>query len=378
MPNLIEKYFTSKPVQAYFNTIKRFLPDEQSTSAVGLDVSTGECKLIELKKAKNTYELINWAIEPIHNGDIKATIQKIISKLDAPPSSLYTSVFGKGTLIRYIDMPKMSLDDLKSSFSIEADKYFPFAQNQIYTDCCILDINEKGKTMSVMAAATKKDLVDRRTKLLEDLEMPVEFIGLNPIALANVLNVLGFEEGDDENTESKESGENKGSKDKTKSSVIALFDMGESVSSLTILVDKFPRFTRDIFIGGRDFTKSISNALGISFKEAEELKRVPGKKVKDVLGACETIIMNMIQELRLSMDYFATEKNQEIEKLLLTGGTSLLNGIVESFEKNLEIKVCKWNPLSAITMGPNVSTENMDINSVKLGVALGLALYQYD
>ena len=378
MPNLIEKYFTSKPVQAYFNTIKRFLPDEQSTSAIGLDISTIECKLVELKKSKNSYELIKWVIEPIHNGDIKATIQKIISKLETPPNSLYTSVFGKGTLIRYIDMPKMSLDDLKSSFSIEADKYFPFAQNQIYTDCCILDINEKGKTMSVMAAATKKELVDRRTKLLEDLEMPVEFIGLNPIALANVLNVLGLEEGDDENTESKESGENKGSKDKTKSSVIALFDMGESVSSLTILVGKFPRFTRDIFIGGRDFTKSISNALGISFKEAEELKRVPGKKVKDVLGACETIIMNMIQELRLSMDYFTTEKNQEIEKLLLTGGTSLLNGIVESFEKNLEIKVCKWNPLSAITMGPNAPTENMDINSVKLGVALGLALYQYD
>ena len=207
MPNLIEKYFTSKPVQAYFNTIKRFLPDEQNTSAIGLDISTGECKLIELTKSKNTYELINWFIEPIHNGDIKAAIQKIISQLDVPPKSLYTSVFGKGTLIRYIDMPKMSLDDLKSSFSIEADKYFPFAQNQIYTDCCILDTNEKGKTMSVMAAATKKELVDRRTKLLEDLGMPIEFIGLNPIALANVLNVLGSGEGGNENTESKENEE---------------------------------------------------------------------------------------------------------------------------------------------------------------------------
>ena len=78
------------------------------------------------------------------------------------------------------------------------------------------------------------------------------------------------------------------------------------------------------------------------------------------------------------MDYFATEKNQEIEKLLLTGGTSMFEGIAESFEKNLEIKVRKWNPLSALDMGPNVPTENMDKNSLKLGVALGLALYQYD
>ena len=88
--------------------------------------------------------------------------------------------------------------------------------------------------------------------------------------------------------------------------------------------------------------------------------------------------MNMIQELRLSMDYFATEKNQEIEKLLLTGGTSMFEDIVENFEKNLEIKVRKWNPLLALNMGPNVSSENIDKNSLKLGVALGLALYHYD
>lgn len=375
MPNLLEKYFTSKPVQTYFNTIKRFLPAEQSTSAVGLDISTGECKLIELKKTKNTYELINWIIEPIHNGDIKASVQKIISQLATPPRTLYTAIFGKGTLIRYIDMPKMSLNDLKSSFSIEADKYFPFAQNQIYTDCCILDENEKEKTMSVMAAASKKELVDRRTKLLDDLGVPIEFIGLNPIALANILNVLGTEEKGNESTEGQE---DKKSKTDVKSPVIALFDMGESVSSLTILVNKLPRFTRDIFIGGRDFTKSISNALGVSFKEAEELKRSPGEKLEEVHSACEAITMNMIQELRLSMDYFATEKNQEIDKLFLSGGASMLGGIVESFEKNLEIKVSKWNPFSTLKMAPNVPTENMDTNSLKLGVALGLALYQYD
>jgi len=384
MPNILEKYFTSKPVQSYFNTIKRFLPDEQSTSAAGLDISTGKCKLIELKKTKDTYELVNWVIEPIHNGDIKATIQKIIGQLATPPRAFYTSVFGKGTLIRYIDMPKMSLDELKSSFSIEADKYFPFAQNQIYTDCCILDVNEKEKTMAVMAAATKKELIDRRTKLLEELGMPIEFIGLNPIALANIVNMLSVESNDGENAEGqgrkedKEGTEDKGAKAKGKSSAIALFDMGESVSSLTILVDKLPRFTRDIFIGGRDFTKSISNALGVSFKEAEEFKRNPGKKSKEVHAACEAITMNMIQELRLSMDYFATEKNQEIEKLLLTGGTSMLEGIVEGFEKNLEIKVRKWDPLSMLKMPSNVSEEDMEENSSKLGVALGLALYQYD
>ena len=66
--------------------------------------------------------------------------------------------------------------------------------------------------------------------------------------------------------------------------MVALFDMGESVSNLTILVDKLPRFTRDIFIGGRDFTKMISNVLGVSFEEAQRLKQDPADKAEQVPG----------------------------------------------------------------------------------------------
>jgi len=365
--NTLEKYFNSKPVQTYFNTIKRFLPDEQKASgaSAGLDIGTGECKLVELEKNKDSFELKKWTIEPIHNGDIKGTIKKIFDQLSDVPGSLYTSVFGKGTLIRYIDMPRMSLEDLKSSFAIEADKYFPFASDQIYTDCYILDGKDKEKVkeknMAVMAAAAKKDLIDRRIKLLKELELPVEFIGLNPIALANALHVLGFQE-----------------KGQEEESVISLLDMGESVSNLTIFIDKLPRFTRDIFIGGRDFTKSISNALGISFQDAEKLKRGPGKKKEEVIKACESPLMNMTQELRLSIDYFATENNREIQRLLLTGGTSLLDGIVSGFEKNLEIKVNLWNPLASVEIKEDTEKGEIEKISLKLGVALGLALYQYD
>ena len=351
-------------LQKYFSTIKQFLPSEQKTSAVGLDIGTGECKLVELAKTDNEFELVSWATEPIKNGDVNAAIQKILGELTAPCKSLYTSVFGKGTLIRYIDMPKMSLEDLKSSFDIEADKYFPFAQDQIYTDCYILDVREKEKMMSVMAAAAKKEIVDRRVKLLDEAGASAEFIGLNPIALANVLSVLG--PGKEEIV--------KGAEDFT----IALLDMGESVSSLTILVNNLPRFTRDIFIGGQDFTKSIGNGLGVSFQEAEKFKRDPGERLEEIIRACDTAIMNMTQELRLSMDYFATEKNHEIDLLLLTGGASMLEGMAESFEKNLEVKVKQWDPVATLKMAPEISAEEIGKKTLKLGVALGLALYQYD
>ena len=114
----------------------------------------------------------------------------------------------------------MSLADLRNSFNIEADKYFPFARDQIYIDCYILDPLGKSKDMAVMAAAAKKELIDKRIKLLTDLGLQVDFIGINPVALANVINVLGYGDKEEKNTG------------------IALLDMGDSVSNLIILVNR--------------------------------------------------------------------------------------------------------------------------------------------
>jgi len=344
----------------YFKLIKRFIPSTPESPSVGLDIGASECKLVELIKSEDSFELLSWAIEPVKNDDVSATVQRILEPLEIPCKSPYTAVSGKGTLIRYIDMPRMTIEDLRNSFSIEADKYFPFAQDQIYTDCYILDPQGKEKRMSVMAAAAKREMIDQRIKLLTEAGLHADFIGINPIALANVLNVLGLEEEKDEDA------------------VMAVLDMGESVSNLTIIIDKLPWFTRDIFVGGRDLTKSISNALGISFEDAEKLKSQPGKRLAEVIAACESAVMNMVQELRLSFDYFTTERSKEITKLLLTGGGSMLEGISEAFEKNLEVKVNKWDPLESLQVSSEISKEDLDKKSLKLGVALGLALYQYD
>ena len=222
---------------AYLNVIKRFILPKSDGTSVGIDIGAGDCKLVELKKDGDSFTLLNWAVEPIKTGDVTQTLKKILERLDTPCKNLYTSVFGKGTLIRYIDMPRMSLEDLRNSFAIEADKYFPFAQNQVYTDCFILDPEGKEKRMLVLAAAVKKEIVDQRVRLLTDLGFQVNFIGINPIALANVLNVLNAHYQHD------------------KGAATAFLDMGDSVSNLTIMVNNLPWFTRDVSVGGRDSRK---------------------------------------------------------------------------------------------------------------------------
>lgn len=356
MPSLLDNRF----LQAYFNLIRRFIPTKPEGTSVGLDIASKECKIVQVAKSGNDFRLVDWAIQPMNGSNAAETIQKMLGDLKEPYTSIYTSVFGKGTLIRYISMPRMSMDELKTSFEIEADKYFPFAQDQIYTDCCILDEQGKEKQMAVMAAAAKKEIIDDRVKLLDSVGIKPDFIGINPIALANVINVLGIKDEPDQQ------------------SAVALLDMGESVSNLSILIDRRPYFTRDIFIGGQDLTKRISSAMNISFEDAEKLKRDPGDKAQELLDVCEAAISNVVKELRLSFDYFGTEKNKDVSCLLLTGGGSMLNEIYKVFEKNLEVPVKQWNPLDSLEGVSEESKKEMGNRSLKMGVALGLALYDYD
>ncbi len=341
--------------------IKRFIPERNISPSVGLDIGIGSCKLIELVKSSSSYELLTCAIKPMEKGDVPGTIKKILAHLKVPTKSLFTAVFGKGTLIRYIDMPRMSLEELKKSFLVEADKYFPFPKDQIYMDCYILDPNGSDKKMSVLVAVTKKEIIDERIKLLTDLGLQTNFIGINSVALANAFNVLSV---------------SRNASTLNESSVIAILDLGDAVSHLMILINHLPRFNRDIFVGGRHLTQEISSGLGVSLQEAEVLKCQPGNRAQEILNACESNLTNLVSNLRLSFDYFITEKNIQISKLLLTGGASLFEGLDGFLAKNLEMPVEKWDPIPSLKLTPDISIEELRKNACKLGVALGLALYQ--
>jgi type IV pilus assembly protein PilM len=150
------------------------------------------------------------------------------------------------------------------------------------------------------------------------------------------------------------------------------------MSSLTIIESKVPLFSRDIYIGGHELTKRISNALGIEYKDAVAYKLDPKDKKEEVLSACESALSNLIQELRLSFDYFASECNLEVEQLVLVGGSAKLTGLVELATTHLEVETIIWNPFNKLDVGEGCDNKNLKEDISKYAVAIGLALYDYD
>lgn len=350
----------------YFALIRRVFPEKGSGPVLGLDIGSGAIKFIEIQNRGAHCEITNWGLANYEADKLDGAIRDVFGRLAAPHPEPIIALSGKGTLIRYIEMPRMSLEDLRKSFMIEADKYFPFPPDQIYTDCHILDLKGHDNKMRVLIAAVKRDFLDERVRLLTSLGATVNTITIDALAVANAVQVLGPPPGPD------------GGDGAKGSEALALLDIGEKVGSMTIMVDQQPCFNRDIFFGGNDIVRGLGFALSLSPEEAAKLLFNPGDREPEIREALDSVVGNLISELRLSIDYFVTENNKSVGRLLLTGGNAGLCGLAEAVGKQLELSAEVWNPLDSprLVKAPGAAgDETLDSQIGRYSVALGLALY---
>jgi len=342
----------------YVSFLGKFIPRPPQLPVIGIDIGTSAVKAVQIIAHQGgDLELGAWGVERIENGNIKAALQKLQTKVNFIGNVVtVTSVSGKGTLIRYVDMPIMPLEDLRKSFVFELDKYFPFDPQTIYMDCAILEQKPKEKKMAVLVVAVKKEIVDERIALFKELGVSLSRVTVNSLAVANAFERLG-----PVNV----------STDKAK----AILDFGGSVSSLLVVKDLSARFTRDIFIGSHEITQQIANILGVDAQKAENLKHDPAALQKpEVQEACEAAVSNLVAEIRLSLDYFMTERNILIDELYLFGGGSLIAGIETIIAKQIGITVKRWDPLTDLKLSPAVAATDVKNYSTQLGAAIGLGL----
>jgi len=351
----------------YFRLIKRFLPSGKTAGIVGIDLSSSHCRLVEVAVRGGALELVSFKDIPVDGSDEKAAFSKVLASLTKTekPRAVVVAVSGKGTLIRYIDMPRMLPKDLKKAFAIESDKYFPFPKDTIYTDCHILDPKSADKKMAVLVAAAKKDVVDSRVKLLREAGVDPVAVALSATAVANVFSVLP----------PVMAAQAAGGK---RPGAIALIDIGEAGTNLMIMSDGVPRFSRDIFIGISEIVKRVTNVAGVNAADARAFLYRSDARPEAAQKALEAIVAALVSEIRLSFDYFITEKNTSIGQLYLIGEGIGIPGIEEMFAQSVDIPLFLWNPLEQLALAPGIDKGSVEKEGRRFITALGLALNEYD
>jgi len=324
------------------------------TRPAGIDIGTSSIKLIELQEKKDKLELIKCSVNAVNGPDPKTSVKDLLALTKLSAKRVNVSLSGQSVIVRYIEMPPMKKEELKSAIKFEAEKYIPFDIKDAIVDCAVLDKSVSGAGNRVMLVAAKKDRVNSYLEMFKEIGMDVATIDVDNMAVLNAFHRLGIE--------SKQEG------------AYALINIGARFSNVSIAVKTQPYFTRDILWGGVDVSARIKDSLGLSAADAEALKRESRERKAEVGASVIPTLEKFISEVRMSFDYFDTQFGKSVERLYISGGGSYLFNLREFLKENLGIEVNQWNPLEGIEISADVPGEDIKNYPGQFAVAIGLAL----
>lgn len=325
---------------------------------IGLDIGSNCVKAVELTQAGSETVLTGYGqAEMVSEGSKADAVVQACKGFHV--KSTVSSVSGKSVIVRFLNMPKTTDDNLMNVIRVEADKYIPFDVEEVVLDAQRMpDSGQQSEEMRVLLCAVKRSLIDEHVGLLQGVGLQPDMIDVDSFALGNAFEMRSrfssqVEEGD---------------------RTLALVDVGASKTNVNILRGNVSFFIREIYLGGDDLTSSISKRLGIELHSAENLKRESSENADQLREAVMSSIEDLGNEIHLSLDYFENQFDKAVDEVYLSGGASRLRFLGEAFEKIFEKRVRAWDPTENLKIDEaTVDAAKLKENASQIAIAVGLA-----
>jgi type IV pilus assembly protein PilM len=335
----------------------------------GLDIGSHSIKLVELKKGRKDYKLKTFGTKRVPKDTIidgavmdsvalADTIKALLAEHKPSSKFVALSVFGHSVIVKKINVPLVTEDELANSIQWETEQYLPFNIQDVYVDFKILgESQEVQGQLDVLLVAAKREVIDDYLLVVKEAGLEPLVVDIDVFAIQNMYE-LNYPMMDDK--------------------VVLLCNLGASFSNLNIVKGGISLFTRTINIGGNRVTEELQKNLGVTFDEAERVKlgdksiSVNESEVNEIIGA---EIDNMSGEIQRTIDFFYNSNpNDVIEKIVLFGGTCRLQGLLEKLKEKVGIVVEIGNPFVAINLEKNQGDKVFDDFALQGAVAVGLAI----
>lgn len=341
---------------------------------VGLDIGSSHIKLMELEQDSKTGQqrLVNFGMvqlppEAIVDGAVMNTnvivdaIRELVQQQRVKTKFVAASVSGNAVIIKRINLPQMTVDELEESIQWEAEQYIPFDINDVNIDVQILDgASEDPGQMEVLLVAARKELVNEYQALIQQSGLRPAVVDVDAFAVANMFE-LNYEDNDES---------------------VALVNIGASNVNIHVVRGGVSAFTRDIGIGGRQFTEEIQRALNISYEQAEAMK-VGGNEgderavVPEVIErVLNTVGDNLATEVQRSLDfYLSTSVDGSLSRVLLSGGAARTPGLARAISRQTNLPTEVADPFRRIQIDERAFNPSY-LNDVgpQAAVVVGLAM----
>jgi len=339
---------------------------------IGLDIGTSTVKLVELEENKGKYTLKNIGIakiprETINNGVIinadplVQTIKSLLSSFKITNKNAAVSVSGNNVIIKKINLPIMTEDELEPLIESESEQFIPFDLDEVNIDFQILGVSEDNpEKMDVMLVAAKKANVQDYLDALTTAGIKTKIIDIDVFAMENMFNINYTHDADE---------------------ICALVDIGATITNINIIKDNISIFNRDAPMGGNLITEEIQKELFVSFEEAEMLKigEVIEGVDRDLLEqTIRKTVSSIAREIQRTIDFFAGQSLIEISYIYLSGGTAKIHGLKEILQEKISAQVHIVDPFQSIKYDKKVfDPEYMQDIAPLAAIGVGLALRKF-
>ncbi|MDQ5951878.1 MAG: Type pilus assembly protein PilM [Patescibacteria group bacterium] len=274
-----------------------------------------------------------------------------------------------------LPVPKSPKEDLKPIIEAQARKLLPLPLEEMILDSNILDKDllpkqevdkqkeaaiESGdkskKYIRVLLTGAPKVLITKYVEMFRIAK--IELVSLETEIFAVVRSLVG--------------------KDKSR---VMIVDMGAERTNIAVVDKGVPYITRGIKSGGNAITQALAESMSVSFEEAEAMKRDLSYSATQGLPApLEEAVKPILHEIKYTLQLYADQEfhdNSTVEKIIITGGSSHVPGLIPYLTAALNVNVYHGDPWARVATVPEARPV-LDEVGPRLAVAIGLSMRNKD
>ncbi len=350
--------FSSKPKRQHF---------------IGLDIGLSGVKLVELANDGGHARLVTYAyadqscetFDQLFGDRVDETaalIKKMVSDARCTTKATIAAVPVSSIFTSIISVPSGTDKELKEAILWQAKKLIPVPLEEIQLDSKLIEDTEKSegdkKVSRVLLTGAPKTLVNRYVDLVGK-RCGLTLLSLETETFAQIRSLIG----------------------KDRSSIMVI-DIGLHRTNISVVDKGVPFLNRSIAVGGSMITQSISKMLGISYAQAETMKKdirsmasvAPQGDLTPMLTALMKPILN---EIKYSFSLYQGQGGdgspRRIDKLILTGGSAQLPGLSDFLTQTMNVNAYLGDPWARVIYPTDLRPILDEVGS-RFGVSIGCAM----
>lgn len=337
---------------------------------LGIDIGDSSLKMVELKKKNRQIYLSNYAFsENVSEinfmkvddiGYLARAINKVRTEAGIKAVKVTASLPTFAVFSSIININASDKKRMDQAVNEEAKKVIPLPLEEMTLDWKAVPV-ENGKSATgaipVFLTGSPKKLVRKYIDIFRTAKLSLASLETETFSLVRSLV------GDDKST-------------------VMIVEIGANSTDLSIVKDSIPVLNRSLAVCGSTITKSLSEKMGITYSQAEQFKfdlsvtlSQDGKEELPQLVA--KTIEPIVTEIQYMLDFFRSQNSGEVEKIILSGGGSLLLNLPDYLAKRLNLKVIIGDPWNRVRCPEELKPVLNEVGP-RLAVAIGLAMREIE